>query len=197
MGKFIVKDGQGFERIVFGEVLIPDTVNVYGDFHTKESIRDFAYGFMLRGFGLDIDHDNIDVTGSKVSIVESFIARDGDPDFTPGSWVLGSYISDDALWQGVLDGVINGYSYEALISQMEVDIHVSDSRLVYGDTEPDPVDKHVHRYFVILDEDGRPISGGTTYTNQHNHSITFHTVTDESFGHTHRYNLTESKEVNS
>lgn len=194
MGKFVVKDGNGFERIVFGEVVIPDTPNVYGDFHTRESIRDFAYGFMLCGFGIDVDHDNVDVTG-KVRIVESFIARDNDPDFIPGSWVVGCIVYDDEIWNKILSGDINGFSYEALISQLDVEAILPVDIFKFGVTEPDPVDGHYHYYFAVLDDDGRPISGGTTYTNQHRHDIQFHTVTSDSFGHNHRYNLIEAQEI--
>ena len=69
-------DADGFERIVFGEVLIPDTPNVFGDFHTRQSVREFAYGFMLNGFGINHEHDNPDIS-DEVSIVETLIARPG------------------------------------------------------------------------------------------------------------------------
>lgn len=185
----LVKDENGFERIVFGEVLLPDTINVYGDFHTKESIRQFAYGFMIAGFGIDHEHRNQDVSES-VKVVESFIARKGDPDFNEGAWVIGMYIGDDDLWQAVLDGDINGYSYEALVQFLGIQIQTSMDRVKYGTTEEYPVDGHLHNFTVVIDEDGRPITGGTSIDNGHSHSISSHSVTDQSFGHTHRYNYT-------
>ena len=96
-------DSDGFERIVFGEVLIPDEPNVFGDFHTRQSVREFAYGFMLNGFGINHEHDTPDIS-DEVSIIESFIARDGDPTFIIGSWVLGVFVGKDEVWQAILDG---------------------------------------------------------------------------------------------
>lgn len=188
MSIVIKKDSDGFERLVFAEVIIPDTPNVYGDFHTRNSVRDFAYGFMMSGYAIDVNHDNNDITG-KVQVIESFLVRQGDPDFIEGAWVIGMYIPDDDMWQGVLDGEINGYSYEAFVRFLHTSLEVPDSTYRSGTTEPDKFDDHTHEFFVFLDENGRPILGGTTVTNGHSHSITQHTITDTSFEHNHIYNF--------
>lgn len=188
MGKVITKDADGFERIVFGEVIIPDVPNVYGDFHTKESVREFAYGFMMNGFGIDLHHDNNDVTG-KVKVLESFIARPGDPDFIEGSWVVGVHIPDDDTWQMVLDSELNGFSYEAFIYVVNTVIDVPDDIIYSGTTEPHKFDGHTHQFFVVLDESGRPVLGGTSYSQGHMHPITHHTFTDTAFEHSHIYNF--------
>jgi len=189
MGKLIHKDENGYERIVFAEVLIPDTPNTYGDFHTKESVREFAYGFMINGFGIDTDHDNVDVSAT-VKIIESFVARENDPDFIVGAWVLGMYIEDDDVWQKVLDGELNGYSYEAVVKFLEVDLLVPDNNTVYGTTEAEVGDGHTHDFFVLIDNNGRVIAGGTTETMGHSHTISQHTFTDTNFGHSHIFNIT-------
>ena len=187
MAHILAKDSDGFERLVFGEILIPDTINTYGDYHTRDSIREFAYGFMMLGFGIDLEHENNDFSDS-VKIVESFIARKGDPDFIEGAWVVGMHISDDELWDAVLSGDINGFSYEALVTSLTVQMNASIDRVKFGITEIDPVDNHSHNFMVVLDEDGRPISGGTSVEHGHSHTISTHTYTDSSFGHSHRYN---------
>ena len=192
MAIVITKDDEGFDRLVFAEVIIPDAPNVYGDFHTKQSVRDFAYGFMDAGYGIDVNHDNDDITG-KVYVVESFIAREGDKDFIEGAWVVGMYIPDDDMWQGVLDGNLNGYSYEAFVKVMYTDIEVPNEQDRIGTTEPDIYDKHTHEFFVLLDKEGRPLMGGTSITNGHSHSITRHTTTDTAFEHSHIYNFVEGK----
>ena len=190
----IVKDEQGFERVVLAEVLIPDTVNVYGDFHTEESIRQFAYTFAETGFGIDIDHDNIDRTGPLL-VVESFIAREADPDFIKGSWVVGVLIRDDDIWEGVVSGEINGFSYESLVKFIQVIIDLPIDRVVSGVTEPDIYDDHVHAYTVILDDDGRVISGGTNKVDGHEHEILVHTSTEIAMSHRHRYNILSGESV--
>lgn len=186
--KLIIKDNEGFERIVFAEVLIPDTPNTYGDYHTKENIREIAYTFMVKGFKRDVNHNNVDVSES-VHVIESFIARQGDPDFIEGSWVVGMLIQDDGIWEDIKQGRINGYSWEGYATFLPIEIVMPDEVTRTGQTEPDLEDGHYHHYFVLLDDDGRVIAGGTTVTNGHSHTISGHTKTEIAQGHRHRYNF--------
>lgn len=190
MGQLLNRDANGFQRVVLGEVLIPDVPNVYGDFQTRENIQEFAYWYMseIGNWYMDIDHEGEEID-DRVVIVESFIARDGDQDFIPGSWVLGTWIRDDEIWQKILDGEINGYSWEALVSTLPVEIDVPQQNIAVGWTEPALIDKHQHQFFAILDEDGRAIAGGTSYDQRHSHPIRSHTFTEEADGHSHIYNL--------
>lgn len=181
-----------FERIVWAEVLVPETPNVAGDYWTHGAIAEAAYAFMRQGFGIDVEHDNADITGS-VKVVESFIARAGDPDFIEGSWVIGMYIGDDALWQQVLDGEINGFSYEAIVQFLPMVFTYEESGVRVGTTEPDPYDGHTHQFLVIVDEVGRTEEGGTDAVNGHSHTISGSTVTDEAAGHTHRFNVVKGQ----
>jgi hypothetical protein len=181
------KDDDGYERLVFAEVLIPDTPNVYGDFHTAESVRQFAYTFMVNGFGLDVNHDNGDWEG-KLYVVESFIARQNDPDFVEGAWVVGMYIPDDELWGKVLRNELQGYSWEGYVTSQEAVLKVPGIRARVGFTGPAVSDGHRHSFFVLLDDDGRPVMGGTSVDNGHAHDIYDHTVTESNLGHTHLYN---------
>jgi len=178
--------------------LRPDVPNVYNDFHTKENIRQFAYGFMINGFGIDRDHDNIDIS-SGIRIVESFIAQPNDPrGFVDGSWVVGIYVIDDTVWQDIVSGELTGFSYEALVTTFGVLVNVEDNRQVVGQTFPDPDDGHVHDFWAVTDAEGRVITGGTTSVNQHSHSIsaTTYTERDSADSHRHRYSLMNSGEAN-
>lgn len=190
----VVREDRTWERVVFGEVLVPETPNLYGDYWTKEAIRHAAYLFAEQGYGIDLEHDNVDLTGLKVIVVETFIARPGDPDFIEGSWVVGMKILDDDMWEAVLNNEINGYSYEAIVEFMDAILTMEDDGIRVGVTEPDLEDGHTHEYMVMVDEDNRPISGGTSETDGHSHTISTHTVTDEAEGHTHRYNLVQGKD---
>lgn len=189
---------EGYERLAFGEVLVPDTPNVYGDFHTKESVRQFAYGFMINGFGIDKNHDHSDQTGG-VRIIESFLAQPDDPrGFTEGSWVVGIYVLDDQLWDDILTGEINGYSYEALVSSLGVIAEVESIREVYGETFPGVDDGHTHKFWVRLDVNGRVIAGGTLPDSTgHEHVIakTTYTNFDDAETHRHRFDILKSIEV--
>lgn len=193
-GTLVVRrNDSGFEQVVMGELLIPDVPNSYGDIYTRESIKEFCYEFAMRGFGIDVNHDNVDVNAAGgVYVVESFIVRAGDPDFIEGSWVIAMKILDDAIWQQVLDGEINGFSYEALVTMMPVLLQNLRNRTVAGITSPDLFDGHTHAYTVVLDPLNKPISGGTGETDGHSHAITEHTYTGIAEGHAHRYQVLES-----
>lgn len=193
--KLRVRSDKEWERVVFAEVLVPEVPNVFNDYWTKPSIRHAAYAFMMRGFGIDIEHDNVDVTNTKAAVVESFIARANDPDgFIEGSWVVGMKILDDDVWDAVLSGDINGYSYEALVEFLSGFITLVDDGIRQGTTEPDPEDGHTHEFVVLVGMDNRPIDGGTSITDDHSHVILSHTVTEEADGHVHRYNLVQGKD---
>lgn len=191
-----VKRADQFERVVFSELLIPNTPNSYGDITSEASIRDFAYQFAIQGYGMDINHDKVDVGGVKCVVVESFIARPGDPDFIVGSWVIGVKILDDALWDDIMNGNINGFSYQADVWMQEILLENLRNRTVTGVTEPDLYDGHTHTYAVVLDPLNKPISGGTGITNGHSHNIRNATFTTATDGHRHRYQVIQKEKEN-
>jgi hypothetical protein len=192
--KLVYREDKQWERIVMAEVIVPNAPNVFNDYWTPEAVREAAYMFMKKGFGIDIEHDNNDISERAVYLVESFIARPGDPDFIEGSWVVGMYIADDAIWQDVLDGEINGYSYEAIVEFISAQIEYTETWIRQGTTEPDVNDGHTHEFLVIVDENNRPVSGGTSETNGHSHDIVTHTITEEADGHKHRFNIITGQE---
>ena len=199
--KVIQRRGEGiaFEQVVMGEVLIPMVPNTWGDLYTKEAIVEFCYEFARQGYGIDIDHDQVDVNGTHAYVVESFIARAGDPDFIEGSWVVGMKIPDPETWQKVLTGELAGYSFEALCAMEPVYFQNLRNRQIVGVTEPDPVDGHTHPYVVITDIFNRPIEGSTGETDGHVHKILTHTITEDaetSSGdlHAHRFQTVVAKE---
>jgi hypothetical protein len=208
-----------WERLVFAELLVPETPNVFGDYWTREGIRQAAYLFAEKGYGIDVNHDSEDISGAKGAyVVESFIARPGDPDFIEGSWVLGMRIADDKIWQAVLEGEINGYSYEALVSFLPAQFAMVDDGVRTGRTEPAASDGHTHEFMVLVDESNRVIEGGTSDAigmivrddvtvgqlgqsgglkqpeqAQHSHPISKAAVTDHFGGHSHRLNIVSGK----
>lgn len=186
-------DGKQWERVVFAEVLIPEVANVFGDYWSYEAVKHAAYLFMKNGFGIDVEHDNVNVIEEGVYVVESFIVRPGDPDFILGAWVIGMKIEPDDLWQRVLDNELNGFSYEATVNFLQAVLQTEDDGTRIGYTEPDLLDGHRHAFMVLVDDTGRPLYGGTDEVDGHSHTITVHTVTDESDGHSHRFNLVTGK----
>lgn len=187
--RLVVREDKQWEKYVMAELLIPDVVNNWGDIYTRESIRRFAEAYAEKGYGMDINHDNEDVNKTKCYVVESFIARAGDPDFVEGSWVLGVKVIDDDLWNDILDDTINGFSYEAMVKATAVTFEGLENVQVFGTTEPHPIDGHTHDYLILLDLFNNPLEGATSETDGHSHRITAHTVTEVDSGHNHRFQV--------
>lgn len=97
------------KRLVYGEVYVPWLVDSQGDFATPEDIEKAAHQFLLDG-NLDKIDTHHDFIAKECAVVESFIARPGDPTFTPGAWVLVTKVFSDEVWDQIKKGEINGYS---------------------------------------------------------------------------------------
>lgn len=178
------------ERLVTGQVYAPDTLDSHGHFMTKSELRNVAHKFLMDGLltSIDVQHDNQTI---NASIVESFIARKGDPEFEEGAWVATTKIDDPAVWQAVKDGVINGYSFEILTYRDDVDVEFEYQTWYYGFTDPNPHDKHDHPFMVRLDENGEIIWGATGVGSDGSpaHPISKSNLTDMVDQHTHRIHL--------
>jgi hypothetical protein len=94
------------KRVVMGEVLVPGIRDAHGDTVSAETIEKAAHAFLERGGLVGEMHRKF---GGVGSVVESFIAREGDPDFTQGAWVLAVKCNEET-WQKVLDGKLTGFS---------------------------------------------------------------------------------------
>lgn len=98
-------------QIVYGEVYVPGRRDTDGNWMTAETVEKMAHRFManLRNQNISKAHDGMN---DKGAVVESFIAREGDPDFPAGAWVVGVHIPDTQVWKQVTDGVLTGFSVE-------------------------------------------------------------------------------------
>lgn len=181
MGKFIIKSEA--ERLVFGEVYLPNVPDADNEFMTAETIQKMAYEFMKRGeYLFDAKHDN---AVRDVQIVESFIARKGDEVFAQGAWVLGVYIADDKLWEDIQKGRANGFSFEGMATKVEKEVKLEVSNTRKGETSE--AEGHTHTLTVRYSEDGKFLGGETDEVDGHSHSIRTGTATEISKGHSHRF----------
>lgn len=175
------------KRIIYGEVYAPYVLDTWGEFMLPEDIEKMAHRFMelnLKGT-IDQNHDE-QATGCYP--VESFIAQEGDPMWTPGAWVLGTKITDEDVWQKVLRGEIGGYSFQAWVQKVPCVIEVSFVTDNIGVTEP-AADGHVHFYYATLDDNGTVAAGRTSTDQGHSHAIAAGTATEPTNGHSHRFVL--------
>jgi hypothetical protein len=173
------------KKIVYGEVYAPFVLDTYGEFMLPDDIEKMAHRFMRLDLQhvIDTQHDNLP-NGSHP--IESFIAREGDPDYTPGAWVLGVKVSDE-MWPLVEGGQLNGFSFQSLVKPKEVEVVYSVVRDHVGATE-EGLD-HQHVYYVQVDSMGNVVGGKTDAVQGHSHEIKRASVTEVTAGHSHRFFL--------
>src|SRR5271169_849770 len=94
-----IKKLDAARQMVWAEVYVPMVPDSQGDFCTAPEIENMAYNFMKgqRQYNVDTEHN---LTKNETCVIESFIARPGDPDFQPGSWVVGMHVADPKTWAG-------------------------------------------------------------------------------------------------
>jgi hypothetical protein len=175
-------------QVVYGEVYIPDVLDAQGDFMTAETIRRMAHRFLEQS---RVDH--IDIAHNEVkqdaSVVESFIARQGDPDFIDGSWVVGVHVRDRSLWEAVKKGEYNGFSLAGEVEASSEEVEVLVPEYVSGQTEK--AEGHTHRFTVSFGAAGEFLGGITDEGAGHAHAITSGSATEMTAGHSHRFHFVE------
>ena len=186
------------QQLVTAEIYAPDLVDSHGDFMRADEIQKMAFGFMInkRMDQVDVNHDN-ELYGCFV--VESFIAREDDSIFIPGSWVVTIFVPDPILWKAIKNGDFNGFSMEAsCFKEKDVEIEVESPVALKGHCEK-ASDGRFHEFALVVGLDGEFLGGRTSPDpdDGHFHTITKAGCTDEANGHTHEYGtVTEVVELN-
>ncbi|ANO57654.1 hypothetical protein [Vibrio phage vB_VhaS-a] len=165
----------------YAPVVLPDADT---DVMTAEEIRAMAYRWMIFGDNSNVDtmHDR-EKNGSFV--VESFIAREGDPMFITGAWVVVIHVVDVELWEQVKAGDYRGVSLDFSFEYEFVEYEIEIPDVIEGMTENE--DGHKHKFYVRLDDNGQLIGGYTDIVNGHMHYIMRGTKTELAHGHEHTY----------
>lgn len=117
------------EKMVVGPAMVPDkmiirrneiTGEVYYVYFTAETIKKLQQKFMLEKLldKTNVEHGRKFLNG--VSVVESWIVDDPKHDkqqvfgmdYPKGTWMISIKIEDDAIWQKVKGGKLNGFSVQ-------------------------------------------------------------------------------------
>ncbi len=183
----VVRKADEYEQIVMAEVYVPLSLDSDQEFMTAAEIKKLAYAFLGKQLTLAVDtnHDNI-VNGAIV--VESFIAREGDPLFIAGSWVVAMWLPED-LFARVLAGELNGFSIEAIVQREGKVLEMDLPSEIYGETSE--VNGHRHRFKVYVTDDGN-FGGGITAMSvgtedDHYHNIFRGTITEDAGRDAHHH----------
>lgn len=180
--KSIIADKQ----IATGEVYAPYVLDSHGEMMLPDGVETLAHRFLARfkNDQIDLMHNNKVV---RAVVVESFIARKGDPDYNEGAWVLSVKIEDNELWQDIKVGKFNGFSMQAWVNKVEADVEIDYFPHIFGFTEN--ADGHEHAFFIQLNDEGTIVRGVTSEYDDHVHSIVYATATEDSNDHAHRFML--------
>lgn len=113
-----IQKTDSMRRLIFCEVYVPDIEDAHGHFMAREDVETAAHQFLASGATGNVDYNHDNEVNRGCFVVESFIVRESDPDFTiPGAWVVGIYVGDDELWKKILSGSIVGVSMEAWVTR--------------------------------------------------------------------------------
>jgi hypothetical protein len=178
-----VRKFDALRGIVYGLVYEPNRLDSQGEFMTPENVELMAHRFLRLDLSQAIDtlHDEL---SNGCYPVESFVARDGDPDFPVGSWVVGIQLTPEFVVK-YETGELNGFSFGARVTHANVEIEYEIMRDAFGSTEE--MLHHSHLYFVHLNDTGRVTRGYTSEVMAHTHDILRASVTEIADGHVHRY----------
>ncbi|PAE61533.1 phage portal protein [Bacillus subtilis] len=116
--KVIAKEADE-QKLVYGIVYEPDTVDAHGDFMTAAEIEKAAHGFLKDAREIDKQHD---FQGGVGVVVESYVApadfeMNGET-IKKGSWVLVTKASEE-VWEQIKKGEITGYSMAGTAETIE------------------------------------------------------------------------------
>lgn len=183
----VIKSDTPELHLVYGEVYAPDRPDSQGEFMRADEIRKMAHDFARREMqkSIDTNHDNEVKDQQELCIVETFIARKGDPDFIEGSWVIGMHVPDEKLWEQIKKGDINGFSMEAFVTRHDQECEIDMPDEITGLTSKS--EDHTHKFAVKYDDDGLFQGGATDLVNGHFHQIVAGTHTQMADGHSHRF----------
>lgn len=181
----VIKKSDDELQIVWGELYVPGVLDSQNDFMSSDEVLKAAYRWMSKGDVrcIDIQHDR---NRTDAYVVESFIARKGDPDFIEGAWVVGVHVPDPDIWAAVKAGKLNGFSMmgPGLRGPQE---DVSVPSYVEGLTKAE--DGHVHNFSVEYGPNGEFIGGRTDEVDGHYHIIRRGTLTEKADGHVHQFDF--------
>lgn len=109
--KFVSDPREATRRIAYAENYVPWEVDFQGEYATEEKVERMAHEFLKRGGGVKEMHQGWTTSdGSPIGyVVESFVARRGDPDFTAGAWVTGTEFHPE-VWSKIVSGEYRGNS---------------------------------------------------------------------------------------
>lgn len=166
------------KQIVYGVVYAPNEIDSQGEAMEAEDIEAMCHAFMRvyaqkRGEVIDTEHDNVVIGAFPV---ESYIETEDGKSWPKGSWIMGVKVDDPVIWSKIKKGLLNGFSFEAMVKKLNTVAEVDVETDYVGKTATN--EDHDHIFFIEFNEEGRIISGCTSFDNGHRHEIVTGTTTE-------------------
>lgn len=188
-----IKKADAYEQIAYGEVYAPNKPDSHGAIMLPEDVRKMAHRYLrdvVLTRSIDVMHDNKPIAAYPV---ESFIACANHPDgYTEGAWVVGIKVEDAEVWEQIVNGDLNGFSFEAYVTKASAPVTVNVLPHYIGVTQVDS--GHDHVFFVEINADGKVVGGRTAAgPDGHSHVIARASATEDSYvvgsssAHSHRF----------
>jgi hypothetical protein len=102
-------------------VMVPDSVDLHGDFTSEEEVQKAMKSFNLSPKRTNLFHK---VMTKSFDIIESYCAPVdfilGETEVKKGTWLMTFQVHDDSIWNAIESGEINGCSISGLASVQEV-----------------------------------------------------------------------------
>lgn len=115
--KYVADPVLAKKRMSYGEVLAPYEVDTQGDIYTPAFVEKVAHDFLAKPT-IGVMHAE---WGNIGRIVESAIARPGDPDFGEDSWWIGVEWGE-RVWKAILNDEITGFSIGGTAKVTPIDL---------------------------------------------------------------------------
>jgi len=112
------------ERIVFGEVLVPDTFDGQNHIYSELEVEKAAHYWMKEFQQMGEMHKKM-LEDKQSTVLESYVApvtfNLGDKEVKKGTWLLKMYVEDDDLWEKIDGGDYTGFSIQGLADAETLD----------------------------------------------------------------------------
>jgi len=116
------------EKIVFGEVLVPNTVDGQEHVYSEKEVEKAAHFWMKEYGQMGEMHSNM-LSDDQINILETYVAPmgfefeklDGKMQkVKKGTWLLKVFVKSDELWDKVKNGDLNGFSIGGLATVEDI-----------------------------------------------------------------------------
>jgi len=182
-------DGQGRQYwSVLGAVVVPLEVDTQKEASDYPDIQAQAWEWFQSGRA-DVDINHSYKAEPDVIPVESYIARKGDPDFKPGTWVMRCITYNAEKGQKIESGELNAYSWAGPVTREKSIALVKHPLEASGTTEKSdagPYPEHEHPIESLkFGDDAKVLPTVTGKVFGHDHNIIGTTRTEPRDGHAH------------